>query len=125
MLAVSEHATFEEAGQALLPFALQPTNWVSTGLGQSLDEALVPAAYQRQVGGVRICAAVRVSPRLEAELQVLFRGPGLTLLKAAELLERFLRLHLPLSPNTEWRVVTDGRKGVRFSRRWASTGLQA
>jgi hypothetical protein len=125
MLAVPETATFEEAGQALLPFALQPDNWVPATKGQAVDETVVPEAYQRQVGAVRVCAAVQVSPKMDAELHVLFRGQGLTLIKAADLLERFLRRNLPLTPNTEWRVVTDERRGVRFSRRYAAAGLQA
>lgn len=126
MLALPEqHATIEDAGRALLPFALQPDNWLACSAEDGLDESELPTLYQCQVDGVRICAVVQVSGRMSAELHVLFRSPGLTLLRSADLLERFLRGNLSLSPNSEWRVEADEHKGVRFFRRYASTGLLA
>jgi hypothetical protein len=121
MLSLHEHPTVEEAGDALLPFALRPDNWLPSAKGP----ALLPAAYQSQVGPVRVAAAVQVTAEGEVQLRVSFRGPQLTPQKAADLLERFLAQHLPLTPNTEWRVEQDARRWVHFSRRYAATLLVA
>jgi hypothetical protein len=125
MLAIHEHTTIEEAGQDLLPFALDPMNWVHRLEKKASEEAGVPLSYQRQVGGVRISCSVQVSRKLEVDLHVSFRGAGLTPLKAADLLERLLETHLPLTPNSEWQVVTDEKRWVHFTRRYAATSLVA
>jgi len=46
-------------------------------------------------------------------------------LRAADLLERFLRGRLSLTPNSEWRVEVDERRWIHFIRRYASQALVA
>jgi hypothetical protein len=127
MLAPPEtHASFEEAGEALVPFALAPANWRPAPEGEEgLDEASLPASYQRQVGGARVAAVVQVPEASAAELHVLIRSPGLSLQQTADLLERLLRGRLTLTVNSEWRVETDARRGVRFSRPYTAPALRA
>jgi hypothetical protein len=126
MLSIHEHATMEEASDALLDFILEPSNWVTPSPGS--QEAPLPsldARYQRRVGSLRVCAAVEVNPALDVHLRVAFRGPGLTPVKAADQLEAFLKTRLPLTPNTEWQVEVDERRWIHFVRRYASPRLNA
>ena len=127
MLAIHEHATLEDASGELLSFILQPSNWVClerlrqepfSRPGQNPD-------YQRKVGKLRICASVDVTPSLDVFLRVGFQAPGLTLLKGAECLERFLRARLPLLPNSEWQVQVDKRRWIHFIHRYAPGALSA
>lgn len=125
MLAIHESATVEEAAQDLLDFALDARNWVTAPAAPDTDGPGGGAAYQRRVGPLRILASVDVTDDLEAKLRVAFRAPGLTPVKAADLLERFLAQRLPLTPNTEWQVEVDERRWIHFSRRYAGRCLEA
>jgi len=127
MLSVHENPTLEDASRELLRFILSPANWVwlarlrqepGARPGQNAD-------YQRQVGKLRICASVDVTASLDVFLRIAFQGPGLTPLRAADLLERFLRGRLSLTPNSEWRVEVDERRWIHFIRRYASQALVA
>ncbi len=127
MLAIHEYATVEEASTSLLDFILMPDNWLSIEQ-QARDPSVRPAQnelYQRRVGPLRICACVDVSSGLDVFLRIAFRAPGLTPVKAADLLEAFLRNRLPLTPNSEWQVEVDERRWIHFVRRYASARLQA
>lgn len=126
MLSVHQHSTMEEASQGLLDFILKPENWV---LIESLRDnpSLRPgenAEYQRQVGKVRICASVDVTPGLCVFLRIGFRGPALSPMKAADHLEHLLKAKLPLVPNTEWQVQIDDR-WIHFIRRYTGDPLEA
>ena len=127
MLSVHQNPTLEDASRELLRFILTPANWVS--LARLREEPLARpgqnADYQRQVGKLRICASVDVTASLDVFLRIAFQGPGLTPLRAADLLERFLRGRLSLIPNTEWRVEVDERRWIHFIRRYASPALVA
>jgi len=127
MLSVHQHPTLEDASRELLRFILTPANWVwlarlreepRSRPGQNAD-------YQRQVGKLRICASVDVTASLDVFLRIAFQRPGLTPLRAADLLERFLRGRLSLTPNSEWRVEVDERRWIHFIRRYASQALVA
>ena len=127
MLSIHEHATLEEASAELLQFALAPSNW-TTALPASQAPTAVPGQdvqYQRRVGPLRIYTTVEVAPSLDVFLRVAFRAPGLTPVKAADLLETFLKQRLPLTPNSEWQVEVDERRWIHFVRRYASARLQA
>lgn len=114
-----QHSTLEEAGGTLLSFALDPLNWVARGGHRALP------AHLRVVNGVQICAAVDVNVALESFVRVSFRGADLSPLKAADLLELFVKAHFPFTTNTEWEVEIDGRRWIHFSRRYTSRGLHA
>lgn len=127
MLSSHQHTTVEDAGRDLLRFILDPAHWISIERlarephlrpGQNPD-------YQRQVGTLRICASVDVTPSLDVFLRVGFRAPGLTPVKAADHLEAFLRGRLPLTPNTEWQVEVDDRRWIHFIRRYSPNTLKA
>ena len=118
---IHEHPTLQDASSELLAFALDPANWIVLG-ATSRPESPAPgedAAYQRQVGKLRICAAVEVTASREAFLRIGFSAPGLTPLVAADHLAVFLAERLPLVPNSEWQVAVDGRRWVYFIRRYA------
>jgi hypothetical protein len=121
MLSIHKHPTLQDASSELLNFALDPANWIV--LGATPNEASSApgedSAYQRQVGKLRICAAVEVTPSQEAFLRIGFSAPGLTPLGAADHLAAFLAERLPLVPNSEWQVAVDGRHWVHFIRRYA------
>ena len=91
---IREEASLEAAGGTLLEFALNPTNWVSRGGHRALP------AYLRVVNGVQICAAVDVSSSLETWVRVSFRGKDLSPMKAADLLEAFVKDHFPFTTNS-------------------------
>ena len=127
MLSVHQNPTLEDASRELLRFILTPANWVS--LARLREEPLARpgqnADYQRQVGKLRICASVDVTASLDVFLRIAFQGPGLTPMRAADLLDRFLRGRLSLTPNSEWRVEVDERRWIHFIRRYASQALVA
>jgi hypothetical protein len=127
MLSVHEHATLEDASGELLRFILHPANWVC--LERLPEQPLARPGhnpnYQRKVGKLRICASVDVTASLDVFLRVAFQAPGLGLLKAAECLDRFLRLRVPLLPNSEWQVRVDQRKWIHFIRRYTAPALTA
>jgi hypothetical protein len=127
MLSIDEHPTVSEASQALLPFILHPKNWVALeGLAQKPGARPGEnAAYQRQVGVLRICASVDVTPALSVFLRIAFRAPHLTPMKAADHLEAFLSGQLPLVPYSEWHVQVDERRWVHFIHRWVGEALRA
>jgi hypothetical protein len=112
-------ATLEEAGGTLLAFALDPHNWVSRGGHRALP------AYLRVVNGVQICAAVDLTADLDSFLRISFRGTDLSPMKAADLLEAFVKEHFPFTANSEWEVEIDGRRWIHFSRRYTSHCLHA
>lgn len=114
---IQQPTTLEEAGGTLLAFALDPLNWVSRGGHRALP------AYLRVVNGVQICAAVDVNSALEGFVRVSFRGPDLSPMKAADLLERFVKDHFPFTANCEWEVEIDRRRWIHFSRRYTSPAL--
>jgi len=121
MLSIHQHSTLKDASSELLAFALDPANWIVRG-ATSKDASPAPgedAAYQCQVGKLRICAAVEVTASQEAYLRIGFSAPGLTPLVAADHLAVFLAERLPLLPNSEWQVAVDGRRWVHFIRRYA------
>ncbi|QRK13081.1 hypothetical protein JQX13_25480 [Archangium violaceum] len=126
MLSIHEHATLEDASTELLDFALAPSNWTA-----ALPADQAPASvqgdvqYQRRVGSLRIYTVVEVASSLDVFLRVAFRAPGLTPVKAADLLETFLKQRLPLTPNSEWQVEVDERRWIHFVRRYSAPRLQA
>jgi hypothetical protein len=124
MLQRLENATVEEASNDLLPFILQPQNWVMVDGADDVYEGRV-IDYCRNVDSLRIRASVDLSPELGVCLHVAFRAPGLTPLKAAEHLEEFLTPRFPLVPNTEWQVEVDGRRWVHFRRKYIQEVLKA
>ena len=127
MLQVAQHETITDAGHELYAYITAPENWVHLPELKRTPE-LKPgqnAEYQRKVGNVKICASVDVSDALEAFLRIGFRSPGLTPMKAADLLEQFLEGQLPMLPNTEWQVETDPRGWIHFMRRYQGGPLQA
>jgi hypothetical protein len=121
MLSIHEHPTVQDASSELLSFILDPVNWVALETVQEEPRSgpRHNAAYQRQVGKLRICAAVEVTPSLDVFLRIGFSAPGLTPMRAADHLEAFLGSRLPLVPNSEWQVAIDGRRWVHFIRRYA------
>lgn len=126
MLSIHENQTLAQAGEELLAFILQPRNWVALERLR-VEPELRPgqnADYQRQVGNLRICASVDVTADLGVFLRVGFRAPGLTPVRASDLLEEFLKETMPLRPNTEWQVEIDPRRWVHFIRRLVAPPLQ-
>jgi hypothetical protein len=126
MLSINELATVEDAGRDLLPFILDPINWVVLERLRE-DTTARPGEnpeYQRRVGPLRICASVDVTPTLDVFVRVGFRAPGLSPMKAADHLEQFARERLPFLPNAEWQVSIDGR-WIHFIRRYTSHTLEA
>lgn len=127
MLSVNETDTIANAGQELLEFICKGSNWVSL---ESLrlhpeERPGQNPAYQRLVGSVRICASVDVTPTLDVYIRIAFRGPSLSPMKAADLLESFVGSRIPLKPNTEWRVEIDGRRWIHFIRPYVGERLEA
>lgn len=110
---------FEEAGDLLLQFAVQPENWVTPG------GARASASHLKVVDGVQVSAAVELTQELEVYLRVSFRGADLSPMKASELLESVVGRRMPFKPNTEWQVQIDGRRWIHFSRRYAANALFA
>src|SRR5437016_5521947 len=116
---VSEVRSIEEASGALLEFALKPQNWLTLG------KQRVSPAYFRRLDTVQICVSVDVTPTLDTYLRVSFRGPELTPMQGADLLEGFLRGRFPFSPNMEWEVEIDARGWIHFTRRYTGLTLRA
>ncbi len=127
MLSIHEFPTLEDASGELLRFILNPANWVALErLEEDPDSRPGQnAAYQRQVGKLRICASVDVTPSLEVFLRIAFRAPGLTPMKAADHLETFLKSRIPLTPNSEWQVEVDERRWIHFIRRYTQQTLRS
>ena len=116
---ISEVQSIEEASGALLEFALQPQNWLTTG-----KQRMSPA-YFRRVETVQICVSVDVTPTLDTWLRVSFRGPQLTPMQAADMLESVVRGRFPFTPNIEWEVEIDSRGWIHFTRRYTGPMLRA
>jgi hypothetical protein len=110
--------TMQEAGDALLNRAVDPARWMLPGRRVTRDNIC-------EVGSVQVCAAVDVTPTLETFLRVSFRGPELSPMQAAELLEEFTSARFPFVPNAEWFVEIDARKWIHFSRRYTHPHLLA
>lgn len=103
--------TMEEASKPLLERALDPRHWGMPSRTRLRENRCV-------VGRVEVCASVDVTPTLETFIRVSFRGPGLSPMRAAELLEEFTGKRFPSTPNVEWFVEIDGRQWIHFSRRY-------
>ena len=114
-----EAASLEEASGPLLDFALDPVNWLPIGRQRA------NAGYFRRVEGVQVCVSVDVTPTLETYLRVSFRGAELSPMKAADLLETFVRGRFTFTPNIEWEVEIDGRGWIHFTRRYTGRMLEA
>jgi hypothetical protein len=112
-------ATLQEASGTLLEYALDPRNWLPSG------HRRISPAYHRVVGPLEICASVDVAPNLLTYLRVSFRAPDLSPMKAADLLEEFVKGHFTFAPNTEWEVEIDARRWVHFTRRYTARTLTA
>jgi len=123
MLQTPQHSTVEEASEDMLPFILDPQNWVVADGGDDAFRGKL-TDYCRNVDVLKIRASVGLAPDLGVFLHVAFRGPGLTPLKAAEHLESFLTQRFPLVPNTEWQVEVDARKWIHFRRRYSQEVLR-
>lgn len=110
--------TMAEASTNLLGKALDPHSW-----GLPLRRVTIDNVCQ--VGSVQVCATVDVMPTLETNLRISFRGPNLSPMEAAELLEQFTAGRFPFIPNAEWFVEIDARRWIHFSRRYTDRTLQA
>jgi hypothetical protein len=108
----------QEAGGTLLERALDPRRWMLPGRRVTKDNMC-------EVGSVTVCATVDVTPTLETLLRVSFRGPELSPMQAAELLEEFTSVRFWFIPNAEWFVEIDARKWIHFSRRYTPDHLLA
>ncbi len=117
-VSLPHHESMEEAGGALLDKAVDPSRWALNTLRVTPDNSC-------RVGNVQICAAVDVTPTLETYLRVSFKGPKLSPLQAAELLERFTSARYTFIPNIEWLVEIDAREWIHFSRPYSQPRLQA
>ncbi len=118
MQRVSRHQSMEEAGGALLGRAIEPRRWVTHVRRVTVDNIC-------HVGNVQVCASVDVTPTLETFLRVSFKGPRLSPLQAAELLERFTSARYIFVPNLEWLVEIDARDWIHFSRPYTRPCLEA
>jgi hypothetical protein len=116
---ISESESIEEASGSLLEFALQPQNWLTT------ERRRVSPAYIRQVETVQICVSVDVAPTLQTFLRVSFRGPNLTPMQGADLLECCVRGRFTLAPNMEWSVEIDTIGWIHFTRPYTGPILRA
>jgi len=110
--------SMEEAGGALLERATAPERWGYPGRRVTMDN-------RARVGRVEVCASVDVTPTLETLLRVSFKGPELSPMQAAELLERFTSARFTFIPNLEWFVEIDARQWIHFSRPYTQPRLQA
>jgi len=110
--------SLQEASGSLLDFALNPRNWLPVGRQRA-------AGYFRRVDATQICASVDVTPTLETWLRVSFRGPELSPMQAADLLETFVKGRFTFSPNIEWEVEIDSRNWIHFARRYTAPTLVA
>jgi hypothetical protein len=116
---VHSSATLQEASGTLLEFALDPRNWLASG------HRRISPAYLRVVGRLEICASVDVTQELRTYFRVSFRAPGLSPMKAADLLEEFVKGRFTFAPNTEWEVEIDARRWIHFARRYTGNTLTA
>jgi hypothetical protein len=110
--------TMQEAGDALLSRAVDPRRWMLPGRRVTRDNIC-------EVDQVQVCATVDVTPSLDTFLRVSFRGPELSPMQAAELLEQFTGDRFLFVPNVEWFVEIDARKWIHFSRRYTQPRLLA
>ncbi|MBE2253919.1 MAG: hypothetical protein IAE78_30600 [Myxococcus sp.] len=116
---VNVAATMDEAGGTLLDRALDPERW-------ALPTRRVTKDNLCQVGSVQVCASLDIiTPTLDTFLRVSFRGPGLSPMEAAELLEQFVSKRFTYVPNAEWFVEIDARKWIHFSRKYTERRLEA
>jgi len=115
---VNVAATMDEAGGELLSRALDPAHW-------SLPTRRVTRDNLCQVGTVQVCASLDITPTLDTFIRVSFRGPDLSPMHAAELLEQFVSKRFTYVPNAEWFVEIDARKWIHFSRKYTEQRLEA
>ncbi len=127
MLSIARQETWAEAAKSLLPFILDPKQWVylpEVSKGRSPRPGLDPR-FQRVVGPIQVCASIDVTDKLQGFLRVGFFGPDLTPPKASDHLTEFLKHHIPLWKNQEWQCEIDSRKWIHFIRRYAAENLRA
>ena len=110
--------SMEEASGHLLARALDPKHWALHSRSRLRENRCT-------VGNVEVCASVDVTPTLETFIRVSFRGPELSPMHAAELLEEFVGKRFPTRPGVDWFVEIDGRKWIHFSRRYTNRTLSA
>lgn len=115
---VPKHKSMSEAGEALLHRAVDPNRWATQARRVTVDNIC-------RVGSVQVCASVDVTPTLETYLRVSFKGPKLSPLQAAELLEQFTSTRFTFIPNLEWFVEIDARDWIHFSRPYSQPRLVA
>lgn len=111
-------ATMDEAGGPLLDRALDPSRW-------ALPTRRVNKENLCQVGTIQVCASLDITPTLDTFIRVSFRGPGLSPMQAAELLEQVVSRRFTYVPNAEWFVEIDARKWIHFSRKYTEHRLEA
>ncbi|MBK7857800.1 MAG: hypothetical protein IPJ65_04065 [Archangiaceae bacterium] len=116
---ISQSESIEKASGPLLEFALNPRNWLTS------DKRRVTSDYYRRVEALQICASVDVTPTLDTWLHVSFRGPNLTPMQGADLLESFVRGRFTFIPNMEWVVEIDSKGWIHFTRRYTGPILRA
>ena len=110
--------TMHEAGGSLLERALDPERW-------ALPTRRVNKENLCQVGTVQVCASLDITPTLDTFIRISFRGPSLSPMQAAELLEQFVSKRFTYVPNAEWFVEIDARKWIHFSRKYTEQRLEA
>ncbi|MDX2010563.1 MAG: hypothetical protein SFW67_10250 [Myxococcaceae bacterium] len=110
--------SMDEAGGALLERALDPKGW-------ALPTRRVNKENLCTVGSIQVCASLDITPTLDTFIRVSFRGPGLSPMQAAELLEQFVSKRFAYVPNAEWFVEIDARKWIHFSRKYTEQRLEA
>lgn len=113
-----KHQSMSEAGEDLLHRAVDPLRWATHARRVNVDNIC-------RVGSVQVCASVDVMPTLETYLRVSFKGPKLSPMEAAELLEQFTSARYTYIPNLEWFVEIDARDWIHFSRRYSQPSLEA
>ncbi len=118
MQRVSRVKSMEEAGSTLLDKAKDPRRWATHLRRVTVDNIC-------RVGSVQVCASVDVTPTLETYLRVSFKGPRLSPMQAAELLEQFTAPRFTFVPNLEWFVEIDAREWIHFSRPYTRPCLEA
>jgi hypothetical protein len=115
---VDNAESIEEAAGALFNKALHPSAWGLHVTGRFLSNRC-------RVGSIEVCALIDVLDSLDTYLRVAFRGPKLSVLDAADLLEKFVCTRFLFVPSAEWMVEIDARDWIHFTRRYTSPALKA
>ncbi len=110
--------TIEEAACSLWAKALSPSGWGLHVKGRFLSNRC-------RVGKLEVCATVDILDSLDTYLRVSFHGPQLSVMSAAELLEKFICTRFVFVPSAEWLVEIDARDWIHFTRRYTHETLRA